>query len=274
MSTTASSMSAHTAGLPWNASGVTPKKHRSPVKHTSTSGTSTMMSPAVWPTAGSTSMRGVSCAGPLTMWVTPRVPSSSRSSNSSSNAGMNALYASIGIAESSTSLVCCGAEDRRLRERLRAAAVVDVRVREDGALHRQVERLDRGRERLPLRPHHERVDHGDAVVVDDHPRVRHARLAARAGATRTRRRRAGSREVMASKATPVRFRRSRDRRSGYPRRACPNDPGTCPAAPASRCPDRARRCSARRPASAPTWCSSTSRTRWRRSRRKPRATTS
>ena len=35
--------------------------------------------------------RGVSCAAPSTRWVTGRVPSSARSSNSSSNAGMNCL---------------------------------------------------------------------------------------------------------------------------------------------------------------------------------------
>ena len=56
--------------------------------------------------------------------------------------------------------------------------MVDVRVREHEAAHRPAELLDRGGERLPLRPHHERVDHGDAVVVDDRAGVAHARLAA------------------------------------------------------------------------------------------------
>ncbi len=70
------------------------------------------------------------------------------------------------------------AVDGSKRERLRAAAVVDVRVREQRAPHGKIERGDRGGKRFPLRPHHERVDHGDAVVVDDHARVRHAGLAA------------------------------------------------------------------------------------------------
>ena len=64
------------------------------------------------------------------------------------------------------------------RERAAPADVVDVRVREHEPSDRPVERVHRGGERLPLRPHHERVDHGDAVVVDHDARVAHARLAA------------------------------------------------------------------------------------------------
>ena len=61
------------------------------------------------------------------------------------------------------------------------------------------------------------------------------------------------------------------RRGHRPRLACgpcPSAPATCPAAPACPSPAPARRCSARAPASRPTWCSSTSRTRWRRRRRR------
>ena len=50
-------------------------------------------------------------------------------------------------------------------------------------------------------------------------------------------------------------------RAVYPRRHVRTQSATCPVARASRCRARARRCSARRPVSAPTWCSSTSRTR-------------
>jgi citrate lyase subunit beta/citryl-CoA lyase len=57
--------------------------------------------------------------------------------------------------------------------------MVDVRVGQDRAPHRQVEGVHGSRERLPLRAHHEGVDHGDAVVVDDHPRVGDAGLAPR-----------------------------------------------------------------------------------------------
>ena len=46
-------------------------------------------------------------------------------------------------------------------------------VRRTGA----AEAVDGGGERLPLRTHHEGVDHGDAVVVDDHARVGDAGLA-------------------------------------------------------------------------------------------------
>ena len=46
-SATASSTSAHVSGSPWNASGVTPKKQRSPANNTSTSATSTIKSPSV-----------------------------------------------------------------------------------------------------------------------------------------------------------------------------------------------------------------------------------
>ena len=46
------------------------------------------------------------------------------------------------------------------------------------ALHGTVHRLDRGGERLPLRPHHQRVDDGEAVLVGDDPGVAHAGLAA------------------------------------------------------------------------------------------------
>ena len=40
---------------------------------------------------------------------------------------------------------------------------------EHEAPHRAADRLDRGGERLPLRAHHQRVDHRDAVIVDDAP---------------------------------------------------------------------------------------------------------
>ena len=83
------------ARSPWNASGVTPKKQRSPANTTSASSTSTSRSPDVWPDAGITSTRSVSRAASVTRCVTWRVPSSSRSSNSSVNAGMNDLYASM-----------------------------------------------------------------------------------------------------------------------------------------------------------------------------------
>ena len=71
------------------------------------------------------------------------------------------------------------AEHRRHRERLRAADVIDVRVREHDAAHRPAELGDRVGERLPLRPHHERVDDREAVVVGDHAGVAHTRFAAR-----------------------------------------------------------------------------------------------
>ena len=56
--------------------------------------------------------------------------------------------------------------------------------------------------------------------------------------------------------------------AAYPCAPCPNARRTFPAAPATPSPARTRRCSARPPASAPTWCSSTSRTPCRRSRRR------
>ena len=54
--------------------------------------------------------------------------------------------------------------------------MVDVRVGEHEPAHGPAEGGDRSRERLPLRAHHEGVDHGDPVVVDDHARVAHTRL--------------------------------------------------------------------------------------------------
>ena len=54
-------------------------------------------------------------------------------------------------------------------------------------------------------------------------------------------------------------------------RSCPNAHATFPADRACRFPVPARRCWARRPASAPTWCSSISKTRSRRSRSRRRA---
>ena len=66
----------------------------------------------------------------------------------------------------------------RVGEAAGAADVIDVRVREQDAPHRPAERVHRVDEGLPLRPHHQRVDHGDAVVVDDRARVAHAGLPA------------------------------------------------------------------------------------------------
>ena len=77
-------------GSPWKASGVTPKKQTSPAKRIESS-TRTMRSPAVWPAAGISSILVPIGAPSVTSWVTGRVPSSARSSNSSAKAGMNAL---------------------------------------------------------------------------------------------------------------------------------------------------------------------------------------
>ena len=119
---------------------------------------------------------------------------------------------------------------------------------------------DRGRERLPLRADHERVDDRDAVVVDDRARRCSRPTRRPAGATRTRRRRARA-------ACSVGYvRHARTVPTSVRLAPCPNAHATCPAGRASRCPARARRCWPRRPASAPTWCSSTSKTRSRRSR--------
>ena len=80
---------------------------------------------------------------------------------------------------SSSSLVAGEPSTIALRNALRPADVIDVRVREQHALHRLTELGDRVDERLPLRTHHQRVDHGEPVVVDDDPRVRDPRTTAR-----------------------------------------------------------------------------------------------
>jgi len=59
-----------------------------------------------------------------------------------------------------------------------AADVIHVCVREHDPLHRLLELGDGGRERLPLRAHHEGVDDREAVVVGDHPGIAHTGLAA------------------------------------------------------------------------------------------------
>src|SRR5882672_6543310 len=56
--------------------------------------------------------------------------------------------------------------------------MVDMRVREEQSPNRLTEPGDRGRERLPLRSHHQRVDDGEPIVVCDHAGVAHARLTA------------------------------------------------------------------------------------------------
>ena len=128
----------------------------------------------MWPSAGITSTRWLSRAASVTMWVTWRVPTSSRSSNSSANAGMNVLYASMGIGASSNVARLLRAVDRGLGEGAGATDVVDAGVGEHHPLHREFEALDGCRERLPLRTHHQGVDHGDAVVVDHHAGIRGA----------------------------------------------------------------------------------------------------
>ena len=125
----------------------------------------------------------MSSAASVTRWVTGRVPSSASSSNSSSNAGMNALYinkayprrrgdrwSSPGVS-STIVLVNAG-----------FAHVVDTQAVERRAWARPAE--FKGPQRANRSPPtgtqrtHQRVDHGDAVVVDDRARVADARLAA------------------------------------------------------------------------------------------------
>ena len=50
-------------------------------------------------------------------------------------------------------------------------------MREQHASNRRTELRDRGRKRFPLRPHHQRVDDREAVVVGDDAGVAHARFA-------------------------------------------------------------------------------------------------
>ena len=84
---------------------------------------------------------------------------------------MNALYATSGISPSSRSLVCWEPSTIAFANALRTAHVVDVGVGEHEAANRAAQPVDRGGERLPLRPHHQGVDDGDPVVVDDRARV-------------------------------------------------------------------------------------------------------
>ena len=138
-------MSAHSAGSPWNASGVTPKKQRSPAKRTSASATSAIRSPRCGRSPAAARCAASSCAASVTRCVTGRVPISASSSNSSSNAGMNALYAATGISPSSSSLVCGDPYTAAFGKPRRTADVVDVRVREHEPAHGPV----RGRRPRP-----------------------------------------------------------------------------------------------------------------------------
>ena len=123
------------------------------------------------------------------------------------------------------------------REGAAAADVVDVRVREHEPPDRPVQRVHRGGERLPLRAHHEGVDHGEAVVVD-HDARRCSRPTRRpAAATRTRRRRSGAASEeeceSATIGTRTGFSLGRypcpemsERSRNLPRRSCHATPGS------------------------------------------------